>query len=305
MRYILLVSTNEQKMENHLTIDSMLEEVNQSQDDIVVGFSSLNDCEFNVDMCSITSPSSNTISFTEETSQTTTNVENLPSSDSLSVESISQPFVDSESTLTSLNLEANTYQSFGIYYARNWMQMPTFLVPNISLPQDSYPLLIDMPDLMFQQFNVFCQRPYILSIRQTILTRYYSALNNLKNIENTFLMRCLNNLQTLSTIDSLILYCKFNIKLECEKVLRDLIRRVSQKSINDRIRTKGKGHARRLPDQSTRILKKWYFDHRDHPYPSKQEKEYLMSSTGLNLKQITNWFINKRVRSLNRAKPSS
>lgn len=296
MQPIQLASTNEQQEENHLVIDNVIEEVSQDQDDMVVGFSSLNGYQFDIDICSIASPSSNTTGFIDETLQTATNGENLSLPTSLSP-------VELANSLTSLNLPTNTDQFFGIYQADNWIQMPTFLVPNVFLFQDSYPLLVDMPDLMFQQFN---QNPYVLSVRQTILTRYYSAMNNLNNIENTFLMRGSNNLHTLSMINSLAFYYKLNIKLECEKVLRDVISQVSQYSFNNRIRTngKGKGQARRLPDQSTRTLKKWYSDHCDHPYPSKQEKAYLMSVTGLNMKQITNWFINKRVRSLNYANKS-
>jgi len=53
-----------------------------------------------------------------------------------------------------------------------------------------------------------------------------------------------------------------------------------------------------LPKSSTNILKKWLFDHLFHPYPTEEEKSQLSLQTGLNLNQISNWFINARRRTL-------
>ncbi|ETN39642.1 uncharacterized protein HMPREF1541_05868 [Cyphellophora europaea CBS 101466] len=61
----------------------------------------------------------------------------------------------------------------------------------------------------------------------------------------------------------------------------------------------GGGNKRRrgnLPRQTTDLLKSWLLQHIDHPYPTEEEKQYLMSQTGLNLNQISNWFINARRR---------
>jgi hypothetical protein len=55
---------------------------------------------------------------------------------------------------------------------------------------------------------------------------------------------------------------------------------------------------RRLPSQSTGLLKRWIKEHSHHPYPTEQEKVDMMDKTGMNLKQINNWFINARRRYL-------
>lgn len=41
-----------------------------------------------------------------------------------------------------------------------------------------------------------------------------------------------------------------------------------------------------LPKHTTDLLRSWLQQHLDHPYPSEEEKQYLMSQTGLNLNQV-------------------
>lgn len=53
---------------------------------------------------------------------------------------------------------------------------------------------------------------------------------------------------------------------------------------------------RGLPDTSVAILRSWLFEHFLHPYPTDTEKFILASQTGLNKNQVSNWFINARVR---------
>ncbi|TGO82420.1 hypothetical protein BPOR_0835g00040 [Botrytis porri] len=52
----------------------------------------------------------------------------------------------------------------------------------------------------------------------------------------------------------------------------------------------------RFSRQSVRILKDWLGLHHRHPYPTDSEREILMSKTGLNKTQITNWLANARRR---------
>ncbi|KAI9642183.1 hypothetical protein NHQ30_008985 [Ciborinia camelliae] len=52
----------------------------------------------------------------------------------------------------------------------------------------------------------------------------------------------------------------------------------------------------RFSKQSVRILKDWLGLHHRHPYPTDSEREVLMSKTGLNKTQITNWLANARRR---------
>ncbi|KAF3333051.1 BEL1-like homeodomain protein 6-like isoform X1 [Carex littledalei] len=53
---------------------------------------------------------------------------------------------------------------------------------------------------------------------------------------------------------------------------------------------------RGLPENSVSVLRAWLFEHFLHPYPSDSEKLMLARQTGLTRGQISNWFINARVR---------
>lgn len=53
---------------------------------------------------------------------------------------------------------------------------------------------------------------------------------------------------------------------------------------------------RGLPEGSVAVLRAWLLDHFLHPYPDDGEKLRLAVTTGLSRSQISNWFINARVR---------
>ncbi|MQL77039.1 hypothetical protein Taro_009441 [Colocasia esculenta] len=53
---------------------------------------------------------------------------------------------------------------------------------------------------------------------------------------------------------------------------------------------------RGLPERSVKILRAWLFEHFLHPYPSDADKHLLARQTGLSRNQVSNWFINARVR---------
>lgn len=53
---------------------------------------------------------------------------------------------------------------------------------------------------------------------------------------------------------------------------------------------------RGLPDRSVNILRAWLFEHFLNPYPSDADKHLLARQTGLSRNQVSNWFINARVR---------
>ncbi|CAA7035611.1 unnamed protein product [Microthlaspi erraticum] len=53
---------------------------------------------------------------------------------------------------------------------------------------------------------------------------------------------------------------------------------------------------RGLPDSSVLILRAWLFEHFLHPYPKDSDKIMLARQTGLSRGQVSNWFINARVR---------
>lgn len=53
-----------------------------------------------------------------------------------------------------------------------------------------------------------------------------------------------------------------------------------------------------LPAETVDYLKAWMMspEHIAHPYPTEQEKSQIMADTGIELKQLTNWFVNNRKR---------
>lgn len=61
-----------------------------------------------------------------------------------------------------------------------------------------------------------------------------------------------------------------------------------------------RAHARHrrfaLTNDSKRVLKQWFNDHLEHPYPTQREKEVLARSASLSVKQINDWFTNYRKR---------
>ncbi|GLT76834.1 hypothetical protein SLA2020_484700 [Shorea laevis] len=57
-----------------------------------------------------------------------------------------------------------------------------------------------------------------------------------------------------------------------------------------------KRRAGKLPGDTTSVLKAWWQTHAKWPYPTEEDKARLVQETGLQLKQINNWFINQRKR---------
>lgn len=53
-----------------------------------------------------------------------------------------------------------------------------------------------------------------------------------------------------------------------------------------------------LPKETTDKLRTWFVQHLQHPYPTEDEKQELVRQTGLQMNQISNWFINARRRQL-------
>merc|ERR1719410_1009909 len=53
-----------------------------------------------------------------------------------------------------------------------------------------------------------------------------------------------------------------------------------------------------LPLETVEYLKAWMMspEHIAHPYPTEQEKVEIMKDTKIELKQLTNWFVNNRKR---------
>ena len=54
----------------------------------------------------------------------------------------------------------------------------------------------------------------------------------------------------------------------------------------------------KLPKAVIEHLKKWLLEHADHPYPTEEEKRGFCEYTGLDISQVSNWFVNARRRIL-------
>lgn len=63
-------------------------------------------------------------------------------------------------------------------------------------------------------------------------------------------------------------------------------------------KSNGKRKSASLPSETVEYLKAWMMspEHIAHPYPTEQEKAEIMKDTGIELKQLTNWFVNNRKR---------
>lgn len=68
--------------------------------------------------------------------------------------------------------------------------------------------------------------------------------------------------------------------------------------LGDPIDSRSKRRRGNLPKPVTDILRAWFHEHLDHPYPSEEDKQIFMTRTGLSISQISNWFINARRRQL-------
>lgn len=79
------------------------------------------------------------------------------------------------------------------------------------------------------------------------------------------------------------------LKIELKQGFRSKIEDVREEILRKR-------RAGKLPGDTTSVLKDWWQQHAKWPYPTEDDKAKLVEETGLQLKQINNWFINQRKR---------
>ncbi|XP_057511866.1 homeobox protein HD1-like [Actinidia eriantha] len=79
------------------------------------------------------------------------------------------------------------------------------------------------------------------------------------------------------------------LKIELKQGFRSRIEDVREEILRKR-------RAGKLPGDTTSVLKSWWQQHAKWPYPTEDDKAKLVEETGLQLKQINNWFINQRKR---------
>ncbi|XP_073055699.1 homeobox protein HD1-like [Primulina eburnea] len=79
------------------------------------------------------------------------------------------------------------------------------------------------------------------------------------------------------------------LKIELKQGFKSKIEDVREEILRKR-------RAGKLPGDTTTTLKNWWQQHAKWPYPTEDDKAKLVEQTGLQLKQINNWFINQRKR---------
>lgn len=79
------------------------------------------------------------------------------------------------------------------------------------------------------------------------------------------------------------------LKIELKQGFKSRIEDVREEILRKR-------RAGKLPGDTTTVLKNWWQQHSKWPYPTEDDKAKLVEKTGLQLKQINNWFINQRKR---------
>ncbi|KAL9231053.1 hypothetical protein vseg_006322 [Gypsophila vaccaria] len=88
---------------------------------------------------------------------------------------------------------------------------------------------------------------------------------------------------------SLMERVRHELKLELKQGFKSKIEDVREEILRKR-------RAGKLPGDTTSVLKAWWQQHSKWPYPTEDDKAKLVEETGLQLKQINNWFINQRKR---------
>ena len=105
----------------------------------------------------------------------------------------------------------------------------------------------------------------------------------------------------------------FGLPTESERSLMERVRQelkhelkqgYKEKIVDIREEILRKRRAGKLPGDTTSVLKSWWQTHAKWPYPTEEDKARLVQETGLQLKQINNWFINQRKRNWH-SNPSS
>uniref|UniRef100_A0A453T5T2 Homeobox domain-containing protein n=2 Tax=Aegilops tauschii subsp. strangulata TaxID=200361 RepID=A0A453T5T2_AEGTS len=88
----------------------------------------------------------------------------------------------------------------------------------------------------------------------------------------------------------------FVSKLNCKQNSIPDLQGYREKLVDIREEILRKRRAGKLPGDTASTLKAWWQAHAKWPYPTEEDKARLVQETGLQLKQINNWFINQRKR---------
>nr|ADK26523.1 HERMIT-like protein 2 [Petunia x hybrida] len=140
-----------------------------------------------------------------------------------------------------------------------------------------------------------------------ILVKYKSDLSRPFNEATTFLNNIELQLTNLCKDDGSL---SSDEEFSCgEAEVQDASMRSEDNELKDRLLRKFGSHLStlklefskkkkkgKLPKEARQMLLAWWNDHYRWPYPTEADKNSLAESTGLDPKQINNWFINQRKR---------
>ncbi|XP_073269808.1 homeobox protein knotted-1-like 6 [Primulina huaijiensis] len=132
-----------------------------------------------------------------------------------------------------------------------------------------------------------------------VLAKYKTDLSRPYDETTTFLYKIETQLSNLCKgwfIYSINFLESMDQMQESQQLKNELLRRYgghinSLKQEFSKKKKKGK-----LPKEATQTLLEWWNDHFRWPYPTEADKIWLAETTGLDQKQINNWFINQRKR---------
>jgi hypothetical protein len=66
--------------------------------------------------------------------------------------------------------------------------------------------------------------------------------------------------------------------------------------------SKSKKSNEKFPREAQQVLRDWFYEHFDHPYPTKAEKQELCANSKISMHQLNQWFTNARLRLWKRSK---
>lgn len=162
--------------------------------------------------------------------------------------------------------------------------------------------LITMLDEVYRRYKLYYQQ------MQSVLTQFESVagLSNAAPYTSFALKAMFKHFQSLKNVITDQLRCSSKSHGEGSFKKDDLLRsgnsdawfngqRIAHKPVLSEHQPVWRPQ-RGLPERAVNVLRHWLYDHFLHPYPSDKEKELLARQTGLTKAQVSNWFINARVR---------
>ncbi|KAJ0964650.1 hypothetical protein J5N97_025788 [Dioscorea zingiberensis] len=173
-------------------------------------------------------------------------------------------------------------------------------------------------ELPFQQHEANIKKSELLTMLQMVDHRYNQCSHQIRGVISAFCDATESHYPQLHTRFALQMISSLYKNLR-ERIMNQILL-MSQQSSNDYPREKERTFEssfiqrqwalqqlrrtdqqswrpqRGLPEKSVSVLRAWMFQNFLHPYPKDNEKQLLAIKSGLTRSQVSNWFINARVR---------